>query len=140
MLALIVFSWMPYARIVNALAAQLRSAEFVVAARALGASDRRIIVHHLFPNVIAPAIVLAARDIGSMVILESAFTFIGLRGTVAWGVLLVAARDYVIGIGGNPFAYWWTFLPVALALILFGVGWNLLGDGLNTMLNPYAGR
>ena len=46
-------------------------------------------------------------------------------------------RDYVIGLGGNPFEYWWTFVPASLALILFGVGWNLVGDGLNGVLNPY---
>lgn len=134
--ALIVFSWMPYARLVYAEAQRLRQTEFVQAAQAMGAGGRRIIVRHLLPNAVPPAIVLAARDVGSVVILESAFTFIGLRGIGAWGVLLAGGRDYVIGIGGNPFTYWWTFVPVALALILFSIGWNLLGDGLNNWLNP----
>ena len=136
MLALIAFSWMPYARIVNAETERLKLADFVLAARALGASDRRIIFRHLLPHVVAPAIVIAARDIGSVVILESAFTFIGLRGSGAWGVLLAGSRDFVIGMSGNPFTYWWTFVPVALALILFSIGWNLLGDALNSWLNP----
>lgn len=135
-LALIAFSWMPYARIVNAEAQRLKSADFVLAARSLGAGDRRIIFRHLLPNVIPSAIVLAARDVGSVVILESAFTFIGLRGSGAWGVLLAGSRDFVIGLAGNPFVYWWTFIPIALALTLFSIGWNLLGDGLNTWLNP----
>ena len=52
--------------------------------------------------------------------------------------MLVSSRDFVIGLNGNPFAYWWTFVPVSLALILFGVGWNLLGDGLNAALNPHG--
>ena len=134
--ALVVFSWMPYARIVNAEARSLKQAEFVQAARSMGANGPRIILRHMLPNIIPPAIVLAARDVGSIVILESAFTFIGLRGSGAWGVLLAGGRDYVIGIGGNPFTYWWTFVPVALALILFSIGWNLLGDGLNNWLNP----
>jgi peptide/nickel transport system permease protein len=140
MLALIFFSWMPYARITNTLISQLKQAEYVVAAQAMGASGPGIIWRHLLPNAIAPAIVLAARDVGGLVILESAFTFIGLGGTVAWGVALVAGRDYIIGLGGNPFAYWWSFLPLSLALTLFGIGWNLLGDGLNTMLNPQVRR
>jgi peptide/nickel transport system permease protein len=72
-----------------------------------------------------------------MVILASAFIFIGFGGNVAWGIMLVTSRDYVIGLSGNPFVYWWTFVPISLALILFSVGWNLLGDGLNTLLNPY---
>ncbi len=137
LLALVAFSWMPYARVINARVNQLRGAEFVQAAESLGASRWRILFYHLLPNSISPAIVLAARDVGAMVILASAFIFIGFGGNVAWGILLVSSRDYVIGISGNPLAYWWTFVPVSLALILFSVGWNLLGDGLNTVLNPY---
>lgn len=140
LLALIAFSWMPYARITNSLVTTVKSMDFVSAARAMGATDRRIMFRHLLPNVVAPAIVLVARDIGAVIILESALTFVGLRGGTSWGILLVGGRDYIIGLGGNPLAYWWTFVPVALALIFFGVGWNLLGDGLNTLLNPYVSR
>lgn len=137
MLALILFSWMPYARLINVRIGQIRKAVYVQAAESLGASSWRVLFYHLLPNTISPAVVLAARDVGAMVILASAFIFIGFTGNVAWGVLLVSSRDYVIGISGNPFAYWWSFLPVSLALILFSVGWNLLGDGLNAVLNPY---
>jgi peptide/nickel transport system permease protein len=140
MLTLILFSWMPYARLINANIVQLKQAEYVQAARAVGARNVRIILRHLLPNALSPAIVLAARDVGGMVILESAFTFVGLGGSTEWGVLLVASRDYVIGLGGNPLTYWWVFLPVTLSLVLFGIGWNLLGDGLNTLLNPRASR
>jgi peptide/nickel transport system permease protein len=139
-LTLIMFSWMPYARIINANMTLLKHSEYVVAARSLGAGNSRIILRHLLPNALAPAIVLAARDVGAMVLLESAFTFIGIGGSTEWGVLLVSGRDYIIGMGGNPLTYWWTFLPASLALVLFGVGWNLLGDGLNTLLNPRAAR
>jgi peptide/nickel transport system permease protein len=137
MLALIAFSWMPYARLINSQVGQLRKAVFVQAAESLGASHGRVLFHHLLPNAISPAVILAARDVGASVILASAFIFIGFTGNVAWGVLLVSSRDYVIGIGGNPFAYWWTFVPISLALILFSIGWNLLGDGLNALLNPH---
>ncbi len=140
LLTLILFSWMPYARLIHAGIVQLKQAEYVEAARALGMRNSRIIRRHLLPNVIPPAIVLAARDVGAMVILESAFTYIGLGGTTEWGVLLVQSRDYVIGTGGNPFAYWWVFVPVTLALIVFGIGWNMLGDGLNVALNPRISR
>lgn len=137
MLALIALSWMPYARLINAQVARIRRADYVLAAEAIGASGPRIILRHLLPNTISPVIVLAARDVGAMVILASAFIFIGFAGNVAWGVMLVSSRDYVIGLNGNPFAYWWSFLPISLALILFSIGWNLLGDGLNAVLNPY---
>lgn len=136
MLTLILFSWMPYARLINAAVLQLKQTDLVVAAYSIGARNRRILLRHLLPNVIGPAIVLLARDVGGMVILESAFTFIGLGGSVAWGVLLVTGRDFIIGLSGNPFTYWWVFLPVTLALILFGISWNLLGDALNDALNP----
>ena len=137
MVALIFFSWMPYARVVNSTVSQVRTTEYVQAAESMGASGPRIIFHHLLPNAISPAIVLGARDVGGMVILACAFIFLGFSGQVTWGIMLVTSRDYVIGISGNPFTYWWTFVPVSLALILFGIGWNLLGDGLNTALNPH---
>lgn len=136
MLALIAFSWMPYARLINASVGQIKQEEYVLAARAIGATGPRILFRHLLPNAITPAVVLAARDVGGLVILATAFIFIGIGGNVAWGILLVGARDYIIGIGGNPLSHWWVFLPVSLALTLFGIGWNLLGDGLNTVLNP----
>jgi peptide/nickel transport system permease protein len=140
MITLILFSWMAYARLINVNISQLKQSEYVTAARSIGAGDLRIIFRHLLPNALAPAIVLVARDIGAMVILESAFTFIGLGGSTEWGTLLVMGRDYVIGMGGNPLAYWWTFLPASLALAFFGISWNLLGDGLNDMLDPRSAR
>ncbi len=137
MITLILFSWMPYARLMNSQVRKAMSSEYVRAAQAMGASGPRIMRLHLLPNTISPAIVLGARDVGGMVVLACAFIFIGFGGNVAWGTMLVAGRDFVIGLAGNPFEYWWTFVPVSIALILFGVGWNLLGDGLNTLLNPH---
>jgi peptide/nickel transport system permease protein len=80
--------------------------------------------------------VLAARDVGSMVILQATFTFIGLDGSSTWGNMLVMGRDWVLGPGGDIFAYWWVYIPATLVLVLFGVGWNLLGDGLSELLDP----
>ncbi len=137
--ALVLFTWMPYARITNTNVANLRNVEYVTAARALGAGGLRIVGKHLIPNAIAPSIVLATRDIGAVVILASAFIFIGLNGRMAWAVMLVGGRHYIIGLGGNPLTYWWVFAPIAVAIVLFGFGWNLLGDGLNRTLNPRAG-
>lgn len=140
LLTLVLFSWMPYARLTQANVVQQKQAEYVQAATSLGMRNTRIIRRHLLPNVLPPVIVLAARDVGAMVILATAFTFIGLGGSIEWGILLVAGRDYVIGAGGNPLTYWWVFVPTTLALIVFGIGWNLLGDGLNTVLDPRIAR
>ena len=138
MLALIVFSWMGYARLTNTMVMSLKNTAFVEAAQALGAGGLRIVARHLIPNAISPAIVLAARDIGGMVLMQATLTFIGIGGGSEWGTLLATGRRWIIGPGGNPLAYWWVFIPATLALILFGVGWNLLGDGLNDWLNPKA--
>jgi peptide/nickel transport system permease protein len=136
MVALIAFSWMPYARLINTGITRLKTAEFVLASQSLGAGRRRLIFRHLLPNSISPAIVLLARDIGGMVILEAAFVFIGLSSGGPWSEMLVNNRNWIIGVAGNPLTYWWVYLPPTIALILFGIGWNLLGDGLNDALNP----
>ena len=136
MVALIAFSWMPYARLINTGITRLKSAEFVLASQSLGAGRRRLIFRHLLPNAMTPAIVLLARDIGGMVILEAAFVFIGLSSGGPWAQMLVNNRNWIIGVAGNPLTYWWVYLPPTIALILFGIGWNLLGDGLNDALNP----
>jgi len=136
MLALILFSWMTYARLTNTIVLRLKQTDFVQAAQALGAGSSRIVFRHLLPNSVSPSIVLAARDVGGMVILEATFTFIGIAGNSAWGGLLTTARRWVIGPGGNVLTFWWVFLPVTLALVFFGIGFSLLGDGLNDWLNP----
>jgi peptide/nickel transport system permease protein len=137
--SLILFSWMPYARLVNTLVIELKQTEFIVAARSIGARPARILFRHILPNAITPAVVLFARDIGSFVLLQATFTFIGLGGGSIWGYILVNGRDWVIGLGGNVMAYWWVFLPATLAVILFGITWNLLGDGLSELLDPHNG-
>jgi peptide/nickel transport system permease protein len=136
LLALILFSWMPYARLTYAQVLNIRQAEFVQASQALGAGSGRIIFRHLIPNSIAPAIVMAASQVGGMVLLQATLTFIGIPAGSEWGELLAIGRRWIIGPLNNPLGYWWVFLPITTALVLFGVGWNLLGDGLNDWLNP----
>jgi len=135
LIAFIVFSWMPYARIMNSVVRKVRNADYIEASRALGAGHSRLIFRHLIPNSVTPIIVMAAKDVGGMVLLQATFTFIGLGGNSPWGLMLIRGRDWIISPGGI-FTYWWVFLPATLALILFGIGWNLLGDGLNDALNP----
>lgn len=136
MLSLILFSWMSYARLINANVITLKNTEFVQAARALGASPLRVIFRHLIPNSISPAIILAARDIGNVVLFQATLTFIHIGGNSPWGELLYMGRNWVIGPNGNLFRHWWVFMPATLAVLLFGVGWNLIGDGLAEALEP----
>jgi peptide/nickel transport system permease protein len=135
-LAIIMFSWMPYARIINNQVTRIKQAEYVIAAQATGVRNRRIILRHLLPNSISPAVVLAARDVGSMVVLQATFTYIGLGGDSPWGQLLAIGNKWILGPGGSLSSYWWVYLPATIAIILFGLGWNLLGDELNNLLNP----
>jgi peptide/nickel transport system permease protein len=138
LIAFILFSWMPYARVTDAMVRRVQDSEFVQAARVSGARPMRILFRHLLPNSISPAVVMAARDVGGMVLLQATFTFIGMGGSSAWGLVLVRGRDWIISPGGL-FTYWWVFLPATLALVLFGIGWNLLGDGLHEALDPKLG-
>lgn len=135
MLSLIVFSWMPYARLVNAMVLTLKQTDFVQAARALGASPFWIIRKHLIQNATGPAMVLAARDVGGVVLLQATLTFIEIGGGSVWGSMLAQGRDWVIGVQGSLFTYWWVFLPPTLAVMIFGIAWNILGDGLSDVYN-----
>jgi peptide/nickel transport system permease protein len=137
-LTLILFSWMSYARLLNTMVTTLKQTEFIQAARALGADPARVILRHLIPNAVSPALVFAARDVGNVVLIQATFTFIGLSGGSVWGELLAKGRDWIIGPGGGILAYWWTFLPVTLVFIIFGMGWNLVGDAMNELLDPHS--
>ena len=136
MLSLIVFSWMPYARLVHSIVLTLKQTEFVQAARALGGSTPWIIRKHILRNSPGPAIVLAARDVGGVVLLQATLTFIRIGGDSIWGQMLAQGRNWVIGPGGSLLRYWWVFLPPTLAVMLFGIAWNMFGDGINDVLEP----
>jgi peptide/nickel transport system permease protein len=135
LIAFILFSWMPYARLMNTVVLRIKQSDFVMAARASGAKNVRIIFRHIIPNAIAPVIVLAAKDIGGFVVLQSTFAFIGFGKGSPWADILIMGRDWIYAPQGM-LTYWWVFLPATTALILFGIGFNLLGDGLNDALNP----
>ena len=138
MLSLILFSWMPFARLVHSIVLTLRQTEFVQAARALGGSSFWIVRKHILLNSAGPAIVLAARDVGGVVLLQATFTFIGIGGGSVWGQMLADGRNWILGPGGSLLTYWWVFLPATLAVTIFGIAWNMFGDSLNDVLVPTA--
>jgi peptide/nickel transport system permease protein len=135
LIAFILFSWMPYARLMNTVVLRIKQSDYVIAAKASGARNTRIILRHIIPNAIAPIIVLAAKDIGGFVVLQSTFAFIGFGKGSPWATVLIMGRDWIYSPQGI-LTYWWVFLPATLMLIFFGIGWNLVGDGLNDALNP----
>lgn len=136
MLSLILFSWMPYARLVQSTVMLLMRSEFIQAARTVGGTPWWIIRRHLIPNAISPVLVLAARDIGGVVLLQATFTFIRIGGDSVWGDMLALGRSWVLGPGGNLLTYWWVFLPPTVAVMFFGIAWNMLGDSLSDYLDP----
>lgn len=141
-LTLILFGWMQYARLIRANVLSQKGRTYVEAAVAAGAPAGRIMRRHLLPNVTQGLFVLAASDVGTMVALMSALSFLGLTGdfksrpAADWGHILSASRDWIIGTPQSAFAYWYTFVPASLAILLFSVGWNLIGDGLRDLLDP----
>lgn len=138
MLSLILFSWMPYARLIHSIVLTLKQTEFVQAARAMGGGPFWIIRKHLLRNSIGPAVVIAARDVGGVVLLQATLTFINIGGDSVWGQMLAQGRNWVLGPGGSLMTYWWVFLPPTLAVMLFGVAWNMFGDSLNDLLVPVS--
>jgi peptide/nickel transport system permease protein len=142
-LTLVAFGWMPYARLVRGNVLSEREKEYMQAARAIGAGNSRAIFRHLLPNVTQGMFVLSASDIGAVVVLITAFTFIGLvqpstgQMEADWGQMLSASRDWIIGGSpSNAFKYWYTYLPVSAAIVLFSMGWSMIGDGLRDIMDP----
>ncbi len=121
-----------YARIVRASILSIRDQEFVEAARAVGASDFRIIMKHILPNSMAPIIVQATLGVASAILSAAGLSFIGLGiqpPTPEWGAMLSSGRDYL-----RDHWYVATFPGLAIMITIFGL--NLLGDGLRDALDP----
>jgi peptide/nickel transport system permease protein len=125
-------TWSTYARVVRADVLSLKETEFILAARALGVKDRRIIVRHMLPNVLAPVIVLATLGIGSIIILESALSFLGLGiqpPNPSWGGTLADGRAYIT-------LYPHISIFPGIMIFLTVLAFNLFGDGLRDALDP----
>jgi peptide/nickel transport system permease protein len=137
--AITLVSWPSYARLLRGDVLSVREREFVLAARALGASDLRILARHVIPNSIYPVLVVASLDIGAIVITAAALSFLGLGAPVGyadWGQLIALSRNWILGVSGNPFQFWHTVLIPGGAIFLFVLGWNLLGDAFRDILDP----
>lgn len=125
-------SWMGVARLVRAEFLSLREREFVVAARALGASDARLILRHLLPNALAPVMVSATLGVAGAILTESALSFLGLGvqpPTPSWGNILTAGKDNI------EIAWWLSSFP-GLAILVTVMSYNLLGEGIREAIDP----
>ncbi|MBI4386306.1 MAG: ABC transporter permease [Elusimicrobia bacterium] len=139
MVAVTLVSWPSYARLLRGDVLSVKEREYVLAARALGASDARILARHILPNCIYPLIVVASLSMGRIVITAAALSFLGLGsplGYADWGQLISLSRNWILGSSGNPFEYWHTVLIPGVTIFLFVLGWNLLGDAMRDILDP----
>ncbi|KZX47353.1 ABC transporter permease [Haloarcula sp. K1] len=140
-LAFTVFGWAGYARLIRGEILKVKENEYVMAAKALGARDRRVIFRHVVPNAIAPLVVQASLSIGTVVIGVAALGFLGLGlppGSAEWGTMLDATRETIVQGPGGTIPWWVTVFPGG-AIFLFVMSMNLIGDGINDALNAQEG-
>jgi len=124
--------WGFFARQVRAETLALRERDFVARARVAGASDTRIVLKYILPNIVNTIIVLATLQIGVVIILEATLSFLGIgipRPTPAWGLLVADGRQLIV-------SSWWISLFPGLAILLTVLSVNLLGDRLRDWLDP----
>jgi peptide/nickel transport system permease protein len=125
--------WARYARVVRAEVMSLRERDYVVAARALGAFDARIIWKHVVPNVLTSVIVLASLQVGAIIILESALSFLGLGvrpPTATWGGILSDGRAFIL-------RYPHIAIFPGVMIVITVLAFNFIGDGLRDALDPH---
>ena len=128
----VLFGWTGVSRLVRSQVLSLRQQDFVEAARALGASELRIMLRHLVPNAMAPIIVATTLAVGGFILGESALSYLGLGiqpPTPSWGNMLQRAQEYVLN------ASWLAIFPGVLIFITV-LSFNFLGDGLRDALDP----
>jgi len=135
MLAIIFFGWMGIARVMRGNILSVKEFEYALAAKTIGANDMRILFRHLLPNAIFPILVIASMNIGSYVLTFAALSFLGLgaqRGYADWGQMISFARNWVPSL----VEYWYIVVYPGMAIILFVLAWNLVGDALRDILDP----
>jgi peptide/nickel transport system permease protein len=125
-------SWMGVARLVRAEFLSLRERDFVHAAKALGASDTRVIFRHVLPNALSPVLVSATLGVAGAILTESALSFLGIGvqpPTPSWGNMLIAGKQTL----GTA---WWLSAFPGLAILITVLGYNLLGEGIRDAFDP----
>jgi peptide/nickel transport system permease protein len=134
-IALISFGWMGYARIIRGDILSVKERDYVLAARVVGVRNYRILFRHILPNAIFPTLVLASLGIGDVVLGFAALSFLGIGtqvGYADWGQILSFARNWITSLQ----TYWYIVIWPGLILVLFVMGWNLVGDALRDVLDP----
>jgi peptide/nickel transport system permease protein len=127
-----IWTWTQYARVARASTLTLRETGFVEASQSMGASKLWIIIRHILPNILAPALVIASLQFGRAIILEATLSFLGVGlqpPTPALGVMIASGRQYV------DTAWWLATLP-GIVIMLLVLGANFVGDALRDVWDP----
>ena len=149
MLALIVVWWPPYARIVRGQVLSVRENTYVEAAWAVGSKNSRVLFKHVIPNSLAPMLVAATMDLGAVVLVAAGLSYIGFgpeAGTAEWGRMISDGQEFFLSTieyprgSGELYNPWWAVTFPGIAIFMFVMGFNLLGDGLRDILDPRLRR
>jgi peptide/nickel transport system permease protein len=135
MIALTAFGWPSYARLVRGDVLAIKERDFVMAARAIGVQDLRMLMRHILPNAMYSVLVVASLDIGTYVLSFAALSFLGVGAEVGyadWGQLLSFARNWIPNLAN----YWFIIVYPGLALVFYVLAWNLVGDAFRDALDP----
>ena len=129
-----IFSWPGITRLVRGQVLSLREQQFVLASRSLGSGNRRIIVSHVLPNVVAPLLASVTFDVNGAILLEAGLSFLGVGiplPTPSWGNMLESARSLDV-LQDGP----WIWVPPAVMILLTVLSINFIGDGLRDAIDP----
>ncbi len=135
MIALITFGWPGYARLIRGDVLSVKQRDFILASKALGAPGWWMLLRHIIPNAMYSLLVVGSLDVGTNVLTFAALSFLGVgtgEGYADWGQLLSFARNWIPTLS----QYWYIVVYPGLALLLFVLSWNLIGDALRDALDP----
>lgn len=138
--ALIMFGWHRYARLMRGEVLCIKEKGYVVAAKSMGVSFWRIFFTHIVPNAVYPLIVLMSLNIGRMVLVAASLSFLGVgaeSGFADWGQMINFSQNWIAGTPQDQFCYWYTYVIPSLAIFSFVLGWTLLGDALQDIQEDY---
>ncbi len=142
-LVMIILGWPTYTRLIRSEILTIREKDYVLAAKASGASDLRIILTHILSNSIYSVLIYASMNIGVTILLAAALSFLGLgseAGYADWGQMVAMSRDWIVGPKDNRLAYWYVVFIPGFTITLFVLGWNLLGDAVRDVFDPKVRR
>jgi peptide/nickel transport system permease protein len=131
-IAISLAAWPAYARLARSVTLGLREENYVEAARAIGARAPRLLARHIFPGVLSPMTIQVSLDMGGIILTAAGLGFIGFGAqppTPEWGVMISEGRNYIT-------QQWWVSTFPGIAISLFVLGFNMLGDGVRDVMDP----